>query len=175
MGVVMKSAQRTGRMIALSVALIAVAMGARAVSLPTRAEFAALQLPRVDGSRFVRTADYRGRVLVINYWRSDCAACASEMQQFTALARDRSEIAVLGVAIEDRTSAMRFLMRHAPGFEHVYAPLAQGELLQRAGNSSGGLPYTVVLDPEQRICASRVGAVPPGWLEFVASACATAR
>ncbi|MGE0115761.1 MAG: TlpA family protein disulfide reductase [Steroidobacteraceae bacterium] len=137
----------------------------------TRVAFDSFELPLVDGSRFVNTGEYRGSVLVINYWRSDCPVCIAESTLLNQLADSYQGVAFMGIAIDDRISALRFLTRRPASYVQLYAPLAQTQLLHLAGNHSGGLPYTVVLDAQQRICARRLGQVEYEWLEAALRQC----
>src|SRR5207302_8320909 len=63
----------------------------------------------LDGSRTVRLADLRGRVIVLNFWSSWCAQCIGEhpaLAQAWDRYRDRG-VVVLGVDFDDAGSAAR--------------------------------------------------------------------
>ncbi len=55
--------------------------------------------PTVTGTGDVRLADHRGRVVVLNFWRSDCAPCHDE---FAVLARvaERGTADVIGLSTD---------------------------------------------------------------------------
>jgi len=57
----------------------------------------------LNGSK-VRLSDFKGKVVVLNFWSSTCAPCVAEMPSLNALQRDLkgSGLVVLGVAL-DRT------------------------------------------------------------------------
>ncbi len=136
-----------------------------------RQPFMPFELPLIDGSRFVRSTTFKGRVTIINYWRSDCAACLLESGTLNQLAHALSEVGFIGVAIDDRIAAMRFLSRSASVYPQVYAPLSQGQLLQHAGNHRNVLPYTVILDAQQQICTSKFGLIDQDWILNAIRAC----
>ncbi len=133
--------------------------------------FATFELPLVDGSRFANLEEFRGKPLVIHYWRSDCPACLADAGVFNAQALEHKNIGFLGIAVDDRTSALRFLKRNPSTHLQAYAPLSQSQLLHRAGNHTTGLPYTVLLDSQHMMCARHLGKVDLDWLEAALVRC----
>ena len=138
---------------------------------PARTQFPDFELPLIDGSRFIDSQQFQGTVTVINYWRSDCPGCIAESQLLNNMALQHTQTTFIGVAIDERTRAMRFLTKQPSAYLQTYAPLSQSQLLHRAGNSHNGLPYTVVLDPQQQICARRLGTLDQTWLELAIKEC----
>lgn len=80
----------------------------------------------------------------------------------------------LGIAVDDRASASRFLSRQAAGYPQLVAPQAAEVLLRRFGNLTGGLPYTVVLNARHQMCASHLGEVDTSWVATAINACGIA-
>jgi cytochrome c biogenesis protein CcmG, thiol:disulfide interchange protein DsbE len=54
-----------------------------------------------DSSRTVRLADYRGKVVVLNFWASWCAPCLEEFPSLIQLQRDMPQVVVLAVSFHD--------------------------------------------------------------------------
>ena len=91
-----------------------------------------------DGERTVRLTDYRGKVVLLNIWWSNCGPCIQETPALVALHHERPDVEILGVSIDqDARSYHRFLERFQ-------------------------VDYTTVLDPKQRV-AKMYGA--DGWPE----------
>ena len=130
-----------------------------------------LELARLDGGAFVRLSDFNGKVVVLNFWRSDCPPCVAEMPVLSEFSQTHAEVPVIGIATEEASRARRFVERHRIAYLQLSAPAQSDGLLRRYGNAKGALPYTVVLDAQHRICLSKVGAVDTQWLKTALGRC----
>jgi cytochrome c biogenesis protein CcmG/thiol:disulfide interchange protein DsbE len=115
-------------------------------------------LKDVDG-RSVSLAEYKGKVVLLNFWATWCGPCKIEIPWFTEFEqkyKDRG-FAVIGVAMDD------------DGWEAVKPYLGQAKINYRVvlGNDSvatlyGGvdsLPTSFVLDQDGKIASTHVGLV----------------
>jgi thiol-disulfide isomerase/thioredoxin len=68
---------------------------------------AAPQFTVADASRTVRLADYRGKVVVLNFWASWCAPCLEEFPSLIQLQRDMPAIQVIAVSFNDDEAAYK--------------------------------------------------------------------
>jgi cytochrome c biogenesis protein CcmG, thiol:disulfide interchange protein DsbE len=124
-------------MLAVSVCLL-LAAGCDRGAKPSRIGKAAPEFTVADSTKSVRLADYRGKIVMVNFWASWCGPCIQETPALVALHHERPDIAILGISIdEDPGAYRRFLERF-----HV--------------------DYTTVLDPDQTV-AKKYGA--DGWPE----------
>jgi thiol-disulfide isomerase/thioredoxin len=122
-----------------------------------------MTLPDLDG-RPQPLAQWRGKVLVINYWASWCPPCIEEMPMFSRLHERHLEAGVQFVGVGmDETEKMQAFVKKSP----VAYPLLAG------GTSPGGnpaltvkgLPYTVVLGRDGKVAFSRYGTVDEATLD----------
>ncbi|WP_334157498.1 TlpA family protein disulfide reductase [Oryzomicrobium sp.] len=106
-------------------------------------------------------AAYRGKRLLVNFWATWCAPCRREMPELAALARERKDLTVLGMAVEEDPKAVgAFLKSMGVGYANVLiTPMAGLALMRRLGNTVGGLPYTVVVEANGNPLMAKVGAV----------------
>ena len=122
-----------------------------------------LRLDRLSGSGRGSLGDYRGKVVVLNFWASWCEPCREESPLLERWHRRISEKGgtVLGVDVLDVTSDAR-------GFVREYG-LSYPMLRDRDGNSLGaygvvGYPETFAIDRRGRIAALKRGPVTESWL-----------
>ena len=66
-----------------------------------------------DGTRTVSLADYRGKVVLVNFWATWCTPCLEELPSLEALQKQMPQIVILAVSIDDDVDAYhRFLADH---------------------------------------------------------------
>lgn len=130
-----------------------------------------LELPMLDGSAFIRLADFSGQPVLLNFWGSECPPCIKEMPLLIAESKRYSAVRFLGIAVDDRASAIQFLSRQPAGYPQLIVPKAPEALMRRFGNTLGALPYTVVLNVQHQMCASHLGEVDVLWIAAAISAC----
>ena len=102
----------------------------------------------MDGHK-VRLADYRGKVVVLNFWTKTCKPCIEEMPavaELARIARDRSDFVVLTVTSDDGPDAVRDTLKVA---------------LEGADP-----PFPVLFDPELDVIGTRYGThlFPETWI-----------
>jgi len=114
------------------------------------------ELKDADG-RWVRLADYRGKVVLLNFWATWCEPCLIEIPWFIEFERRHKDqgFAVVGVVTDD------------DGWENVKPFVSQSGINYRVvmGNNTiaqlyGGveaLPTTFIIDQKGRIAAIHVG------------------
>jgi cytochrome c biogenesis protein CcmG/thiol:disulfide interchange protein DsbE len=129
-----------------------------------RIEAPATPLPRLGGDGEASLADYRGKVVVLNFWASWCRPCVDELPllERTHKAISRRNALVLGANYQDvSTSALGFVRR----FKLTFPSLRDrdGEFADRYG--SRAFPETFVIDRQGRIAAQRRGPVDQRWLD----------
>ena len=118
----------------------------------------AAQFSSLDGAT-VRFASFRGRPVVVNFWASWCGPCLEEMPDFQKASQTEvgSKIAFVGIGIDYAKKMRPF----ADKLKITYTLLESGaqglDLLKAVGNSSGALPFTLLLDRQGRAAGRKLG------------------
>ena len=135
----------------------------RALARGERKPAPAIELPRLSGGGRSSLADYRGKVVVLNFWASWCEPCRTESP---LLQRWHERIArrggtVLGVDVLDVSSDARAFARE---YRLRYPMLRDrsGDALDDFGVVA--YPETFVIDRRGRIAASRRGPVDEAFM-----------
>jgi peroxiredoxin len=116
-----------------------------------------LELKDLDG-RLHRLSDYRGRVVLINFWATWCAPCRDEMPSIQELKRKLSgrPFVVLAVNLDEPESRIRnFLTQVKVDFTVLLDPERQVAKAWQARV----LPASFVIGPDGRIRYSLVGEI----------------
>ena len=114
----------------------------------------------------VQLTDYKGKVILLNFWATWCTPCKHEIPEFVeAYERYRDKgFVILGVLSEDdptpadlRTFVTEFRMNYPVFREHQEFAAANGELV--------ALPTSFLIDRQGSICTRRMGMMSKEMLE----------
>ncbi|NIO40071.1 MAG: redoxin family protein, partial [Burkholderiales bacterium] len=104
---------------------------------------------------------WKGKVLVVNFWATWCPPCLKEIPVFVRLQEQMGPQGVqfVGIAIDDRDKVVDFAGRNGINYPIMIGQLDALELSKAAGNHSGALPYTLVLDHSGQPASRHLGAL----------------
>ena len=144
---------------------------AGALALQSRsgaAELLAARYPDTDG-RVRRLLDWRGRVLLCNFWATWCAPCREEVPMLVAAKQQWAShgFEVVGIGIDSADNVREFSKTYQVNYPVLVADGSVLELMRKLGNRGGGLPYSVVLDRTGSIAERHLGALTAGDLRRV--------
>lgn len=158
---------------ALALALVLWSLGALAGDAPnsdfsTGVAIFAATLDDLDGKP-VALADYRGKILVLNFWATWCPPCRKEIPDLVEIHNRYGGrgVALVGVAVEEKARVPDFVKANNINYRILLGKDKGIELLQALGNKSAGLPYTVVLDRQGNAVFAKRGALTRERLEQV--------
>ena len=121
---------------------------------------------RVDlhTSRQIHLSDYRGKVVLLNFWATWCAPCLLEMPRFVEWQRQygKGGLQVLGVSMDDDDSPVRSLDHKL----NLNYPVIMGD--EKLGELYGGilgLPVTYLVDRSGVVRARFQGETDLGKIE----------
>jgi peroxiredoxin len=132
--------------------------------------FFAQTFPDADGTP-QPLAQWRGRVLVVNFWATWCPPCVEEMPDLQAV-RDEYRgrgVEVVGIGIDNAEKIRAFRDRMNLRLPLLVAGAGGSQMGQALGNLSGALPYTVLIDRDGRVAQRKLGQIKPAelrqWLD----------
>ena len=126
---------------------------------------AQLNLKSIDGQH-ARLSDYRGKVVVLNFWATWCAPCAAEIPMLVQTEKyyNPKGVVFIAASVDDsksRKSVPNFVKMYNVSFP-VWMDATSGDLL-RLGMGPA-VPATAFLDQEGRIVARIEGQMREGDL-----------
>jgi len=104
-------------------------------------------------------SEWRGKVLLVNFWATWCPPCVEEMPELVDL-QNSSEIKnlqIIGIGIDSPSNIQRFTKKFQISYPILVAGMEGSEIARALGNQAGGLPFTVLLDAEGRIRHTYLG------------------
>lgn len=108
------------------------------------------ELRDVNG-RSVRLNDYRGKVVLINFWATWCPPCRAEMPDLVRLQRDHAKqgLQIIGITYppEEKTRVRRF----ARSLKVNYPIILGTRQIKARFSSDETLPLTVVIDRDGKV------------------------
>ena len=116
----------------------------------------AFQTPNGDT---LQLAEWRGKSLVVNFWATWCPPCVEELPMLNAFFNAQRDKGwqVLALAVDQPGAVTQFLNRAPLDFSVGIAGLSGVDLSRSLGNATGGLPFTVVLNPRGGVMARKLG------------------
>ena len=134
-----------------------------ALSRGERIEAPNSALPVLGGAGELSLADYKGKVVVLNFWASWCPPCIDELPMLERTQRrieDRGAT-VLGVNYKDIPEDALELARR---FELTFPSIRDRDGEYAEAYATLGFPETFVVDRQGRIAATRRGPVDQQWI-----------
>jgi len=116
-------------------------------------------LKDVDGKP-VKLADFKAKVVVLNFWATWCVPCRAEIPALVELQTKygKNGLQVIGVSIDDPAEKMKpFVSRYKINYPVLQA-LGNDSILDTYGPMVV-VPATVVIKRDGRICAKHIGPV----------------
>ena len=125
----------------------------------------AVELPDEKG-QVLRMAQWRGRILVVNFWATWCVPCREEMPHFMkAQAKDGGRgLQFVGIAVDQPDKVGQFVQELALNYPTMVGGMGAIELSRDLGNKLMALPFTIILDRAGRVAHTQLGPLPPDKL-----------
>ena len=128
----------------------------------------AASLPDITGENQA-ISQWRGNVLVINFWATWCAPCQEEIPEFIEMQEIYGDQGLLfiGIAIDREEMVVAFSEDFGINYPVLIEAPGAASLLEATGNPQAALPYTLIINRDGEIVETFLGRVHQEKLEQV--------
>ena len=127
-------------------------------------------LPDADGHP-QGLGQWRGSVLIVNFWATWCVPCREEMPLFVeAQTRNAANgVQFVGIAVDEPAKVRQFSREIGLNYPVLIGGYGAVELSKTLGNDDSALPFTIVLDRRGRVAHTQLGPLRAAKLDDVLS------
>ncbi len=116
-------------------------------------------LPDLEGkNRSLK--EWRGQVILLNFWATWCPPCREEIPLFIALQKKYAArgLQVVGVAVDNKPAVLAFRQSEGINYTILMGGDDAMDLAARYGDRMDSLPYSVIIGRDGSIVARKLGA-----------------
>ena len=116
-----------------------------------------------------KLSQWRGKVLVVNFWATWCAPCRGEIPVLNRAQRKywSNGVQFVGIAIDDAAKVRDYAKRVAIDYVSLVGGIEALAASKELGNQVGVLPYTVVMNRAGNVVFVHAGAMTEAALASV--------
>jgi thiol-disulfide isomerase/thioredoxin len=109
----------------------------------------------IDG-KIIKLSDYRGKVVILDFWATWCPPCKAEIPGFIEMANEYKDLIIIGAALDNVKAVKKF----AKDYKINYPLLIAGRDLVSAYGGITGVPTTFIIDVDGNVSGMHVGYAP---------------
>ena len=127
-----------------------------------------LTLPDIDG-KDQRLDQWKGKVLVVNFWATWCEPCRKEMPEFVKAQAQLGGkgLQFVGIAIDQPDKIRQFARELNLNYPSLVGGYGALELSKGLGNQVMALPFTVIVNRDGEIAYTQMGPLNPVKLDII--------
>jgi peroxiredoxin len=135
---------------------------------PDAKDLLALSLPDTQGAK-QPLAQWRGKVLLVNFWATWCGPCREEMPEFVRAQHDLGPkgLQVVGIAIDQPDKVSSFARELNLNYPALIATYETMDVARPLGDRLLALPFTVILDRQGHVVHTQLGPMKPAQLRSI--------
>jgi thiol-disulfide isomerase/thioredoxin len=128
----------------------------------------ALSLPDIAGKE-QSLEQWRGKVVVVNFWATWCAPCREEMPEFVKAQQEfgAKGLQFVGIAVDDADKVNKFVKEVSLNYPALVGGYQAIDISKSMGNKLSALPFTIVVDRQGNVAHTQLGQLKPAQLRAI--------
>lgn len=105
-------------------------------------------------------AEWKGKVVILNFWATWCPPCLEEMPEFVKLQNEFGPkgLQFIGILTDDEADEAREFLKSKPlNYPVLDGSIGGRQLAEKLGDTAGVLPISVVFDPNGKWVHTELG------------------
>jgi len=116
----------------------------------------------LDGNTY-KLSDFRGKIVIVNFWATWCPPCRKEMPYFVKLQEKyKDDVQFIGLDVNESADKVKAFVE-ALGVNYIIG-FSTPEIESKFGGITG-LPTTFIIDREGRVVERIIGSRPETWFQ----------
>jgi thiol-disulfide isomerase/thioredoxin len=106
-----------------------------------------------------RLSEWRGKLLLLNFWATWCTPCLKEIPLLVETQREHGPrgLQIVGIAMDDAAPVRAFAQRLQMNYPTMVGQGEIAEAMDALGDELGAFPFSVLIAPDGRILDRRSG------------------
>ncbi len=145
-------------------------LGLRQEPPPDASALLALSLPDAAGKE-QSIGQWRGKVVVVNFWATWCAPCREEMPEFVRAQTEFGSrgLQFVGIAVDQADKVDQFAKDLGLNYPTLIGGYGAVELSRTLGNRLAALPFTIIVDRQGQVVHTQLGPLKSSQLRSIVS------
>ena len=110
---------------------------------------------------------WRGKVLIVNFWATWCAPCREEIPEFvkTQAKFSANGVQFVGIAVDTAERVAIYAKEMGINYPLLIGGIETMDLARDVGDRAGVLPFSLIIDRTGRVVTTVIGVLKPERLE----------
>jgi thiol-disulfide isomerase/thioredoxin len=112
-----------------------------------------------DKARVQDLSQWKGKILIVNFWATWCAPCIEEMPDLSVLQTQiaQKNAQIIGIGIDSAANISEYSSKYKINYPLYVGGMNGTELSRQFGDEAGGLPFTVLIGSDGQVKKTYLG------------------